>query len=83
MNLKKIQLTNLRNEKIDIDLSKDFGNFVYQHTGDLGMLDVAKKIYDTGEVELDKEQKASIKELMKAPICPFTALIKKEILKQL
>lgn len=38
------------------DLSKKIGNMIYARTGDIGMLDFAKKIYYKGEVVCTDEQ---------------------------
>ena len=66
-----------------IDISKDFGNFIYQNTGDLGMLEVAQEIYKTGEIEVDDKIKAEIITRLQAPNCPFLAVVKQELITQL
>ncbi len=44
----------------DIDVSKSLGNIIHQSTSDIGIDDVARKIYHTGKVELSEAQKKII-----------------------
>jgi hypothetical protein len=83
MNLTKIKVTGLDGETVEFDMSKPVGNWIYTHTGDLGMLEVAQEIYKEGKAELSDEQKKEVVSLLEAPACPFLAAIKKEIIKQL
>lgn len=48
------------------DLSKNVGNVIYAHTGDIGMLDFAKKIYYKGEVVCTDEQVEQICQIVSA-----------------
>lgn len=60
------------------DLSKTVGNVIYARTGDIGMLDFAKKIYYKGEVVCTDEQVEQISQIISA--CDLIAVVKVAIL---
>ena len=80
MNFKNVKVKDLEGRAISIDVSKNFANFIYQTTGDLGMLEVAQEIYKIGEAELTADQKTEIKQILEHPQCPFVAIVKRELL---
>jgi hypothetical protein len=43
------------------DASKEVGNVIFQNTRDLGELELARDIYQKGEVDLTKEQAQIVK----------------------
>lgn len=63
------------------DLSKTVGNVIYARTGDIGMLDFAKKIYYKGEVACTDEQVEQICKIISA--CDLIAVVKVAILDML
>ena len=80
LNFKKITVTDLDGETVSVDISKSFGNFLYQNTGDLGMLEVAQEMYKKGEVELDDKARGEILTILKHPQCSFLAIVKKALI---
>ena len=40
----------------EMDLSKELGNEIHRMTSDIGLDDIARKIYHDGEVEIDEVQ---------------------------
>lgn len=81
MNFKELQVTiNLEGDTEIIDIRKDLGNTIYQKTGDLGEVELAKKIYTSeGDIILTEEQKQIIQNY----ITPFKAMVKLAINQQL
>lgn len=80
INLTNIEVKNLDGEVRAFDISKNFANYIYQRTVDLGMLDVAQEIYKKGEVEINEDQQKEIVTLINLPECPFIAMIKRQLL---
>ena len=80
INFKKIEVIDLDGEKAYFDLSKSFGNFLYQNTGDLGMLEVAQNIYKKGEIEIDDKARGEMLVILKHPRCSFLAVVKKSLI---
>ena len=69
MEKKLIDFTNLEIENVDgsinkSDVSKIVGNYIYRTTPDLGMLDVAQRIYHDGCVEIDEEVAEKLRETL-------------------
>ena len=52
IDFRKIELTDLEGNKSTIDVSQKFANAIYQNTGDIGELELAREMYKNGEVEL-------------------------------
>nr|DAN32920.1 MAG TPA: hypothetical protein [Caudoviricetes sp.] len=61
IDFRKIELTDLEGNKSTIDVSKAFGNAIFQHTGDLGEFNLAQDIFRKGEVDISPEQAESLK----------------------
>ncbi|MFV0377124.1 MAG: hypothetical protein ACK5JD_07435 [Mangrovibacterium sp.] len=80
VNFHNIVVTDLDGKELRFDVSKSLSNHIYQTTGDLGMLDFAMTMHKTGQAEISDEQKDKLVAVIKAPECPFLAVVKKEIL---
>lgn len=61
IDFRKIEVTDIEGNKSTIDVSQKFANAVYQNTGDIGELEIARKIYLNGVVDLTPEQAESLK----------------------
>lgn len=61
IDFRKIELTDLEGNKSTIDVSQKFANAIYQNTGDIGELELAREMYKNGEVELTSKQADSLK----------------------
>lgn len=61
IDFRKIEVTDLEGNKSTVDVSKSFGNVIYQNTGDIGELELAREIYKSGEVDLSPEQAEGLK----------------------
>ena len=91
LNFKQIKPKNIEGENfkdeqgkdVVIDIAQDFGNFIYQNTGDLGMLEVAQEIYKKGEIEVTDKVRSEILLRLEAPNCPFLAVVKQELITKL
>lgn len=80
VDFKKILLIDLYEKKEYKDVSKELGNLIYKYTGDIGEMDIARKIYHDGTVELTVNQVISLRELINT--LPIRAYLKSGILKQ-
>lgn len=57
VDFRKIEVQpSIEGKKEIVNISKEFGNMIYNQTADIAMGDLAKDIYYKGEVELTKEQ---------------------------
>jgi hypothetical protein len=83
IDFRKIETTDLAGHRMTFDVAKNLGNFIYQVTPDLGMFELAQRIYKDGEVVIEDEQKAGLIAIMKIPQCPFIAMIKTKIIAML
>ncbi len=84
LNLKKLTVKDLSGESATIDLSKNFANYLYKATMDLGMLESAQTLYKKGEVELSGEQTQEVIHLLKHDKnCLFVAFVKQAIIELL
>ena len=83
INFTQVSLTDLVGNIDVLDVGKLLGNYIYKMTGDLGMFDTAKAIYDKGEVELSEDAKKEILNLLKDPRCTFIAILKQELINML
>ena len=52
IDFRKIELVDLEGNKSTIDVSKSFGNAIFQNTGDLGEFNLAQDIHREGEVDI-------------------------------
>ena len=83
VNFKKVGVIDLEGNEVEFDVSKDFANYLYRTTGDLGMLDFAQNLYKNGEVDVDDEMAAILVESLEDPAYPIRAIIKKSIIEKL
>jgi hypothetical protein len=79
----KIETTDLAGHQLKFDVSKSLGNYIYQTTGDLGMFELAQKIYKEGKAEINDEIKGGLIAVLKGPQCPFVALVKTKLIEML
>lgn len=56
VDFRKVTTTALDGTEQEWDISKELGNTIYQKTADLGELELARRIYLDGEVDLTGEQ---------------------------
>lgn len=59
---RKIEIENINGDVEIVDIAKTFGNALYSQGKTLEVVELARAIWKDGEVELDKEQVAIIKE---------------------
>lgn len=64
IDFRKIPVLKIDGTKEQTDLSKPVGNLIYDQTGDISEMDLAKKIYYEGEVDLSPEQLESIRSIV-------------------
>lgn len=64
INFKKITVTDIDGNNSIVDVSKELGNAIYNHTQDIGELDFAREIYHKGEIDLSIEQIAIVRKYM-------------------
>lgn len=64
IDFRKIPVLKIDGAKEPTDLSKPVGNLIFDQTGDIGEMDLAKKIYYDGEVDLSPEQVESIRSII-------------------
>lgn len=62
MNLKEIEITGIdgKCQTIKFDY-KGLANYIFSKTQDIGELELARELYKTGKVELDKEKAMALK----------------------
>lgn len=60
IDFRKIQVKDLAGNIDIIDISKVFGNVVFNNTSDIEEYELSKKIYHDGEVDISEEQAASL-----------------------
>lgn len=65
INFKQLMMTDLEDNKLPLDCSKQVANFIYSETQNLEDLILAQDIYKNGEVELTDEQIERIKDILK------------------
>lgn len=66
MNLKKITITGIDGVAKELDFEyKGLANYIFNKTKDIGELEVARELYKTGKVELNKENAQLLKTYIK------------------
>ena len=53
IDLRNIQVKDIKGTNIPLDVSKELGNAIYGKTADIGELELARDIYKNGEVDVD------------------------------
>lgn len=61
IDFRKIEVIDIEGNKSTIDVSQKFANAIYQNTGDIGELEIAREMYNNGVVDLTTEQAESFK----------------------
>jgi len=64
IDFRKIPVLKIDGSKEQTDLSKPVGNLIFDQTGDISEMDLAKKIYYEGEVNLSPDQLESIRSII-------------------
>lgn len=78
IDFRQVEVITLDGEKKVVDISKPLGNHIFNETGDLGEFELAKEIYDKGEVEIEEHHvevlngyiRRYFKAFIQAAICP-------------
>jgi hypothetical protein len=73
IDFRKVQAAGVDGIAIVIDVSKELANKLYFSTQDIGMLHFAEEMYQKGEVEVNNERAAAIKQVLESY---FTAFVK-------
>ncbi|MBD9177961.1 MAG: hypothetical protein EGP82_02095 [Odoribacter splanchnicus] len=71
IDFRKIEVTDIEGKKHPMDLSKALGNLLYENTGDIGEMDLAREIYYKGEVDLPTDIQSIINIISAAKIKAF------------
>ena len=83
-NFKKTNVEVKFGEFQELDIATQLGNYIHSNTTDIGLDDVARKIYySEGEIDISEEHAAAIKDLLNEYQCPFLAFVKQAVIKQL
>ncbi len=64
INFKNIKTQDIEGKEQMLDISKDLGNTIYGETMDIGELELARKIYLQGKVELTTEEVDIVKKFI-------------------
>lgn len=85
INLSNLALQDIEGNSIEnnFDLHKIIGNAFYFNATDIEMLDVAKKLYETGELVCEENKLSIFKEFVESDRCPIVAFVKEAVLKEL
>ena len=76
VNFKSVEIKDLAGRVEKVDVSQLFGNFLYKSTGDLGVFEVARKMYQEGTVEVTKPIQEQLIRSLDDPRCMFTTILK-------
>lgn len=83
IDFRSIEIKDLTGEIKKFDISKGFGNYLYTSTGDIGMFEVARKIYHEGKIELKEHQEKELIGILNDPKCPFIAVLKVKLIEMI
>lgn len=62
MKLKEIEITAITGEKQKLEFDyKGLANYIFSKTKDIGELELARELYKSGEIGLDKEKAMALK----------------------
>ena len=81
IDFRKIEVKNIEGKNSTLDISKELGNAIYKNTPDLGELDFAQELYKKGEVDVDDNKAAIIRQYM--DVAQFFAFVKTGVNKEL
>ena len=68
-------------EMMKVDISQTLGNVIHQNTGDIGLDEVARTIYNEGKAEIPVMYIPSIVEILKMPTSLMAAGGKRALIK--
>ena len=66
VDFRKVPVQDITGQFTNEDMATEFGNYLYNGTADISDMDLAKKIYYGGDVELSDEQTKRITGLINA-----------------
>lgn len=78
IDFRKIEVKDLDGNIDTVDVSKVFGNVIFNYTTDRGEFDLSQPIYHNGEVELTEEQAKALVKYTEA----FDRVVIREAVKQ-
>lgn len=78
INFRKIKTQDIEGKEKVLDISKDLGNTIYLETQDIGELELARKIYLEGEIDLSEGEFEIVKSFLEKY---YKAFIKEAIYK--
>lgn len=81
IDFRKILVEDVTGKNSTLDISKELGNAIYKNTPDLGELDFAQELYKKGEVDVDENKAAIIRQYM--DVAQFFAFVKAGVNKEL
>ena len=62
LKLKEIEVTKIDGSKQKLELDyKGLANYIFNQTKDLGELEMARELYNTGSLEIDKERATALR----------------------
>lgn len=80
IDFKNIVVTDIDGSQESVDISKELGKILYRSAISMNALDLAKSIYNDGEVEVDKTSAEAIKQIVSSG---FLAMIQTAIIPKL
>lgn len=84
VNFKKLSVEALFGEFMEVDVTKELGNYIHSQTNDIGLDDTARAIYySEGEIEMPANHATMIRTLVNQQDCMLLAFVKKAIIKNL
>lgn len=83
IDFRNIEVEDLTGNIQKFDISKAFGNYLYTSTGDIGMFEVARKIYHEGKIELTEHFEKELIGILNDPKCPFIAVLKVKLIEMI
>lgn len=83
-NFKKLSVEASFDVFVEVDVTKELGNYIHSHTIDIGLDDTARAIYHSeGEIDIPNEHAPLICSLINSNDCMLLAFVKKAIIKTL
>lgn len=73
----KVQVTDIEGQPMTVDVSKELGNMMYLNAQDIAVADLGHEIYHKKEVDLSKEQAATVKAFVEQG---FKAFVKRHLI---
>jgi len=76
IDFKELAVKSIDDVDIVVDISKDLGNLIFKDTQDIGELELARSIYNSGEIDVDSNSASIIKKYIDIG---FKAFVKETI----